>query len=50
MKMNGFAYGLLAQGFSTVFVYGMVWELKEATQSTSGCNDNIVMIKSKHKQ
>ena len=46
MKMNGFAYGLLAQGFSTVCVYGMVWELKETTQST----DNIIMNKSKHKQ
>ena len=50
MKMNGFAYCLLAQGFSTVYVYGVVWELKETSQSTYGCNDNIVVIKSKHKQ
>ena len=48
MKMNGFAYGLLAQVVSTVYVYGMVCELKETTQSTAGCNDK--KNKSKHKQ
>ena len=46
--MNGFAYGLLVHGFSTVYVYGMVWELKETDQSMSGCNDK--KIKSKHKR
>ena len=40
--MDGFAYGLLAHGFSIVYLYGMVWELKETTQSTSGCNDKMI--------
>ena len=48
MKMNEFAYGLLAQGVSTVYVYGMVWESKETTQSMSGCNDK--KIKGIHKK